>query len=233
MCTSKSQGGQRCATHMRPKYLEALLPAEDKDTLEFSEQILLGAATIPYATTLKGIKAIQEDIARFTEEGKIEVSVILGIALKEGLKQRDETKELELQLYCHDEAYGITEACLNNGFECGLTLWESYKNVTEIADQLVENITLESAIEKVAPEIATYRIRIAQNISYTMKQLALDYYAYAASTDEVSQALLERDSNQEGFKETSIELDPKDLEDLHNSIGIEGIEKGKLDPQEE
>ena len=224
MCKSRADGGQRCATHTRPKYLEALTPAENKSELEFDEQILLGAATVPYATTLKGIKAITEDIERFDAEGKIEVAAILRIALNEGRKQREETKELEMQIYCHREAHMITAGCLQHCYESGLNLWDSYKKVNEIADQLLENIGLESQADNASPELTAYRIKIAQIISRTMKNLALDFYASAASNEEVSAALLEREVKQDTLPEFSIEPTLKDLEDLYNSDGVEGLE---------
>ena len=204
--------------------MEALLPAIEKDSLEFDEQILLGAATVPYATTLKGIKAIKEDIEKFDAEGKLEVAAILRIALNEGQKQRDETKELEMQIYCHMEAHMITAGCLQHCYENGMNLWDSYKKVTEIADQLLENIDLESKADNASPELAAYRIKVAQIISRTMKDLALDYYASAASDDEVSVALSERETKQDFYPRISIEPTLKDLEDLYNSDGIEGIE---------
>ena len=225
MCKSRAEGGQRCATHTRPKYLEAISPAETKDTLEFDEQILLGAATVPYATTIKGIRVIKDDIERFDAEGKIEVAAILRIALNEGIKQREETKEIELQIYCHVEAHRIAEGCLEMCYESGFTLWEAYKKVNEIADSLVENITLEATVSKISLEVANERIRLSENISRHIKSLVLDFYASAASSEDDETALMERDSTKDILGELKVDPDFQYFEDLFNSDGAEEMEE--------
>lgn len=216
MCKSRADGGQRCATHTRPEYLKTLAPAEQDRELTFEEKILLGAASISYATTIKGAKAILEDIAKFNELGKMEVAAILRIAMLEGQKQREQIKEAEMLIYCDREGYNLATILLVKSGQEGLNRWEAYQKVCEAAANMKEEIQKEIMEEVGVPQIIRQqRLFVADKVTKVMVAVALDYYAQSATTEDIGVALSERESSQReaGIIEDTFII-PDDLSEL-------------------
>lgn len=115
MCKSQAEGGQRCASHTRPAYTEAMTaymnratskPADSAEQIDYlwdQTRELVRAATL-YATTKKGIEEIEAEIKKLAkeeeEEGVDNLALIenLMFALGEGKKQRIVTKAVEAHL---------------------------------------------------------------------------------------------------------------------------------------
>ena len=216
MCNSVAEGGQRCATHLRPGYLRALEPAINQSSVTYEQQILLGAAAIPYATTLKGMEVINADILRFLTQSKPEIAEVLRISLIEGAKQREVIKEKEAIIKAKKDGYQFGAFLMTMGEEQGAELTEVYKVVTETAAQIYsefKNYPFETERERINQE------SIAE---YTYKSVlsgALDLFNQKATAQQISELLEDRTE----FISEDIKISTKDF--LKTAEEIEKVKK--------
>lgn len=186
MCKSIAEGGQRCATHLRPGYLRALEPALNQSSLTYEQQILLGASAIPYATTLKGIDIINADILRFLTHSKPEIAEILRISLIEGAKQREVIKEKEAIIKAKTDGYEFGTFLMTSGEEQGAPLAEVYKIVTEAASEIYsefKNSPVDTDRERATLDA------LAEHTYKSVLSGALDFFNQKATPEQISELL--------------------------------------------
>lgn len=190
MCKSVAEGGQRCATHLRPVYLKAIAPALQKPSLDLGEQVRLASSAVAYATTVSGIKGIEEDILKFALAGKHEVVEVLKFSLEEGKVQRHETQKLEAIILNTQSGQQFAVYLMTTATEMGLPLRTAYEQVMSIANEYVSNFLAESKSSD--PAFNEYCRSFAEAFSRTAIVTALDIYNQSASAEQISELLESR-----------------------------------------
>lgn len=190
MCKSVAEGGQRCATHLRPAYLKAIAPALQKPNLDLGEQVRLASSAVAYATTVSGIRGIEEDILKFALAGKHDVAEVLKFSLEEGEVQRHETQKLEAIILNTQSGQQFAVYLMGTATAMGLPLRTAYEQVMSIANEYVSNFLTESKSSD--PAFNEYCRSFAEAFSHTAIETALDIYNQSASAEQISELLESR-----------------------------------------
>lgn len=223
------EGGQRCATHLRPDYLKAVATATEKPEFDLREQVRLSSAAVAYATTPSGMRGIEGDIVKFTLAGKTDIAEILKFSLEEGHVQRRATQRREDIILNTQSGQLFAVYMMENAPAIGLPLQVAYEQVGAIATEYVHKFLAEIQSQDV--EFIEHCKAFAEAFSRSAIATALDIYSQTATPEQISELLESRSNDlEENFNLSQADFDVAFKELAENSLPDLGKYKGG--PQE-